>query len=668
MAKFFKKLKSLLFGAADTKKKKIVRVTILLVLTIWSALLLFLMDSYNYLRLPFLGGKDFNAFSNFNALKRGEVVVINGSLKTKESFAFLVWNPNDITPYADFDTNFITDFLYNKCGMKCFNVSFSSWAIMISVFVVLWSITIYSLFEGKVKAKLGIASPETAQEKLKSKKYFLFKILGIILVWVLCFALILTISSKSDNFDINGKIFLNLVQTMLMSVGLLLSLPLILIIFALILGLIIALLTFIAEMITKKVLANKDVQQILDTAKANSNNPLKVSETGDGANGGSGAGLGALGEESYDLSLAKIFPSLKRIDEKYEDEQNIPQLEDVDITLPELALRFRAYMCERNLYFDERTIRNFIGALAVSRLMILEGLSGTGKSTLPRLFSDFVGNKVFYAPVQATWRDRTDLVGYYSEFTNEYKETDFLKRLYEASFREKEINMMVLDEMNISRIEYYFADFLSILEYPSQDWLIKVMQIKDGQAQPKNFVDGNVRIPLNTWFIGTANTDDSTFTITDKVYDRAIVLDFLRINDPFENNYNSEEVHISSEQLLKLFDQAKANESYRLNKEDKEKFRKLCDFVLETFNVTFGNRIMNQIENFVPVYVALGGTKNEALDFIFSRKVIRKLQGKYDEYVKDGLTKMVRFINSLYGKDQLPYTEEAIVELRKKLI
>lgn len=300
--------------------------------------------------------------------------------------------------------------------------------------------------------------------------------------------------------------------------------------------------------------------------------------------------------------------------------------------------------------------------------MILEGLSGTGKSTLPRLFSDFVGNKVFYAPVQATWRDRTDLVGYYSEFTNEYKETDFLKRLYEASFRDKEINMMVLDEMNISRIEYYFADFLSILEYPSQDWLIKVMQIKDGQPQPANFVDGNVRIPLNTWFIGTANTDDSTFTITDKVYDRAIVLDFLKINEPFEMNYNSEETHISSEQLLKMFDEAKANENNRLSKEDKEKFKKLCDFVLDTFNVTFGNRIMNQIENFVPVYVALGGTKNEALDFIFSRKVMRKLQGKYDEYVKDGLTKMTRFINSLYGKDQLPYTEEAITELRKKLI
>ena len=77
---------------------------------------------------------------------------------------------------------------------------------------------------------------------------------------------------------------------------------------------------------------------------------------------------------------------------------------------------------------------------------------------------------------------------------------------------------------------------------------------------------------------------------------------------------------------------------------------------------------MNQIENFVPVYVALGGTKTEALDFIFSRKVMRKLQGKYDEYVKDGLTKMVRYINTLYGKDALPYTEESIVELRKKLI
>ncbi|HBJ97697.1 MAG TPA: hypothetical protein DDY82_01320, partial [Clostridiales bacterium] len=194
MAKFFKKLKSLLFGAADTKKKKIVRVTILLVLTIWSALLLFLMDSYNYLRLPFLGGKDFNAFSNYNALARGEAVIINGTLRTRETFPILVWNPNDISPYADFNTNFITDFLYNECGMKCFNVTFSTWTIMISFYIALWLVTLYTLIEGKVKAKLGIAHPETAQEKLKHKKYILFKFLCVVLVWLLCFALILTTS------------------------------------------------------------------------------------------------------------------------------------------------------------------------------------------------------------------------------------------------------------------------------------------------------------------------------------------------------------------------------------------------------------------------------------------------------------------------------------------
>lgn len=665
MAKFFKKLKNLLFGAADTKQKKITRVVILLVVTIWSALILYLMDSYNYYRPEFFGGKDFGAWDRYNKYKQigaGAYFVEYGKWVSG------TWNPNDISEYADFNKNFLTSFLYNELEMKPLNVTFSTWTIMLSIYFVLWTLTIYSLFENKVKVKFGIDNPVTEEEKLKAKKYLLFKILASVGICLLSFAIILTVSSKSKNFTLNGKILLNLLKTMLASIVATLSLPVIILAFIVIVLLIIALLTFIAEVITKKVLANKDVQQILDAAKANSENPLKVSETGEGGSGHGGGGIGAGAEAEYDLSLAKVFPSLKRIDEKYADGQNVPVFEDVDVTLPELVLRFRAYMCQRKLYFDERTLRNFIGALSVSRLMILEGLSGTGKSTLPRLFSDFVGNKVFYAPVQATWRDRTDLVGYYSEFTNEYKETDFLKRLYEASFRDKEINMMVLDEMNISRIEYYFADFLSILEYPSQDWLIKVMQIKDGQPQPANFVDGNVRIPLNTWFIGTANTDDSTFTITDKVYDRAIVLDFLKINEPFEMNYNSEETHISSEQLLKMFDEAKANENNRLSKEDKEKFKKLCDFVLDTFNVTFGNRIMNQIENFVPVYVALGGTKNEALDFIFSRKVMRKLQGKYDEYVKDGLTKMTRFINSLYGKDQLPYTEEAITELRKKLI
>lgn len=394
---------------------------------------------------------------------------------------------------------------------------------------------------------------------------------------------------------------------------------------------------------------------------------------GKGGAGGDGAGSGTgnlgLGANASELPEVKdLFPSLYKIDVAHAEEvyEPYPRL---DVTLEELAPRFQAYLAKQKLYFDMRTLRNFLAGMVASRLLILEGLSGTGKSTLPRLFSEFVGSKAFFCPVQATWRDRTDVVGYYSDFTHQFKETDFLRRMYEASYEPDRLNMMVLDEMNISRIEYYFADFLSILEYPPQDWLIKLMQIREGQEQPVKMEDGNARIPLNTWFIGTANTDDSTFTITDKVYDRAIVLEFNQINEPIDPDYESAPLHgLSVPQLIEMFEDAKKNPAYRLTGADRDSFLRLCQFVQETLDVRFGNRIMNQIDNFVPVFVALGGTKAEALDFMFSRKVMRKLQGKYDEYIKDGLNELTKFLNTQYGKGVFSMTEVAVETLQKKLI
>jgi len=632
MAKFFDKIKKDLFDRS-TLKQRIIRIVVLSVLSIWTMLVLFLMDTTNILRPEWLGGADFGA-----SVARPPLYLGGPSY------------------YPDFSGNFVADFLYNFLKVNPHNVSLFDWAFLLVLLFAVWSLTLYDCFDAKVRNKLDIDNTNRPDYK---KRLIIYKSVVYGTVALICILMIVAviIIGATRNADIKMS-FTGFLLSLLYSAALMIVIPALLFLFFACYALIYYTYKFFVWLFN------------LMFKKKETKQETKEDEAQEEAAGKGGAGSGDLnvGKEEYDTSLGKVFPSLKRIDQKYADPANVPTFETTGVTLKELVTRFRSYLCQRKLYFDERTLRNFIGGLSVSRLVILEGLSGTGKSTLPRLFSDFVGNKVFYSPVQATWRDRTDLVGYYSEFTKEYKETDFLKRLYEASFKQDEINMMVLDEMNISRIEYYFADFLSILEYPTEDWLISVMQMKDGQEQPVKFEDGNVRIPANTWFIGTANTDDSTFTISDKVYDRAIVLDFLRINDPFEMNYNSEEIHMSSTELLELFKEARENQENRLNDEERKKFRQLCDFVLETFNITFGNRIMNQIENFVPVYVALGGNKVEALDFIFSRKVMRKLQGKYDEYVKDGLTKMVRFINGLYGKDALPYTEESIVELRKKLI
>lgn len=332
-----------------------------------------------------------------------------------------------------------------------------------------------------------------------------------------------------------------------------------------------------------------------------------------------------------------------------------------------LAYEFQSYLCHNKYYFKINTLRCFIAGMAAARLLLLQGLSGTGKSTLPRVFLEYVGGDAYFFPVQATWRDRSDITGYYSDFTGQFKETELLKHLYEASYIPQTMNLMVLDEMNISRVEYYFADFLSIFEYPAEDWVVPLMQVKPGTKLPKYIENGMVRIPVNTWFVGTVNIDDSTFTITDKVYDRAIAIDFNELILPFESSYRFDAHPLTIDELMNMFEECKKKPENNLTPAERKKFLDLTMFISETFDIQFGNRIMNQIDNFLPVFVGLGGTKNEALDFMVARKVLRKLEGKFESYIKDGLNKLNRYLNSSYGKHVFPESEAMIEKYRRKL-
>lgn len=380
--------------------------------------------------------------------------------------------------------------------------------------------------------------------------------------------------------------------------------------------------------------------------------------------GGISNGGGTLIEGDVLKDKEKIFPGLCAIDSQYEF--GVAPVESEDITLEEICTRFHKYLASQKLYFDLRTIREFISSFSTTRLVILEGLSGTGKSSLPRYLANFLSSDAFFTPVQATWRDRTSLLGYYNDFSKAFNETDFLKRLYKASYTESEVNIMVLDELNLSRIEYYFADFLSILEYPSSEWKINLMQLPYSFEAPRHIIDGKVMIPVNTFFVGTANKDDSTYTITDKVYDRAITIDFEDRNEPFEVNEEVLPIKISYDTLNNLFVTAQNNPKFNMTKEDFEKFKKLSDFTYDTFDLTFGNRILNQISLFVPAFIACGGTKEEALDFLFTRKILYKLEGRFEEYVKQGLLELKDMINDLY-KDSFNKSIQEIDRMLKRL-
>ncbi|MCR5185140.1 MAG: hypothetical protein K6C32_03570 [Bacilli bacterium] len=390
-----------------------------------------------------------------------------------------------------------------------------------------------------------------------------------------------------------------------------------------------------------------------------------------GANlGGAGAGGGNSlvdgGARELD-DREKVFPGLSKIDVTY-DGYSVESIPSDEINLSQLVERFRNYLAkEEKLYYDIDTLRIFIAGLNATRLSILEGLSGTGKSSLPRYFAKFVNAEVTFLPVQVTWRDKTSILGYFNDFSKTYNETDFLLRLYEASYNPDRIHVFVLDEMNISRVEYYFADFLSVLEYPSDQWKIRIMQLPFGFVPPAKLEDGNVTIPENSYFVGTANKDDSTFSIADKVYDRSTVIAFDNKNEPFETEGIATPITLSYSKLKALFEDALKNEDNLLTSQDWDKLFKITNYIYDQFEVAFGNRVMNQIEKIVPVFVASGGKKEDALDFILARKILIKLEGRFEEYVKPALRTLLELLDSVYGAKEFNLSRKQINSLIRKL-
>lgn len=296
----------------------------------------------------------------------------------------------------------------------------------------------------------------------------------------------------------------------------------------------------------------------------------------------------------------------------------------------------------KELYYSEQDIRAFLGGLAMSRLHILQGISGTGKTSLPVAFADAVGfsqeSNYELIEVQAGWRDKQDLIGYFNAFEGRFVENEFLKAIYKAQtpFYRDQIYIVLLDEMNLSRPEQYFADFLSKLE---QAELGKTPALKL-QSDPKKpfptlFQKEDLLLPPNIWFIGTANQDETTLEFADKTYDRAHVMELHQQAKRFDIGRVETRQPVSYSALTKAFNQAKdthivkANESWEFINESE-----LRD-LLKRFRLGWGNRLKRQIDSFVPVVVAAGGTVGEATDHIFATKVLRKLRDRHDTPIDD---------------------------------
>ena len=328
--------------------------------------------------------------------------------------------------------------------------------------------------------------------------------------------------------------------------------------------------------------------------------------------------------------------------------------------LEEFCEQFRLYAANRlGLYYDIEDIRRFIAGMSVSHIIILQGMSGTGKTSLAHAFGSFIDNSSTVIPVQPMWKERTDLIGYYNEFTKRFNETLLLEKMYEANYS-KDMYVTVLDEMNIARVEYYFAEFLSLLELPNPDERFLDVVSDKWDNDPTQLKDGRIKLPNNMWFIGTANNDDSTFAISDKVYDRAMILNLDNKAERFMAPPTNQ-MKVSAEQFEKMV--AVALKEYEVSRRNRKRLEALDAYLIENFHITFGNRIMKQILQYIPVYISCGGDELIALDDILSKKVIRKLETQNPIYLRNAAEGLLSFIDELFGAENMTLCKEHIARI-----
>ena len=371
----------------------------------------------------------------------------------------------------------------------------------------------------------------------------------------------------------------------------------------------------------------KTLQKLIETTKAHLDNLNAQLQT-------AGIGQTDISKALEDLAqpaLKFVFNHAAQVDES--------------TALRRLAEHLRA----KGLHFPERVQLAFhtsLKAAHINPLVVLAGVSGTGKSALPMAYAEATGMNFVSLAVQPGWSGPQDLLGFYNYLERKYKATELARALAQMSrfsakdlpglqiqSRKEQMLLLLLDEMNLARIEYYFSDFLSRLEQRRGRKLEddqrrrEVSLMVDAGSLPAKEMPRFIFPDFNVLFVGTMNEDESTQSLSDKVIDRANVLRFGAPKDlraapaPIVAPTADFLPRVTWEQWVKPFDG---------NGFDKERsILTQLNQMLESVNRPFGHRVYRAILDYLANYpgVATESARRNALADQIEQKIIPKLRG-----------------------------------------
>lgn len=321
-----------------------------------------------------------------------------------------------------------------------------------------------------------------------------------------------------------------------------------------------------------------------------------------------------------------------------------------------------AAMAEEGIVVTSGELANFYLALLSSPLTILAGISGTGKSKIPRVFSKLIGAEFSLIPVKPQWSDNSDLFGYSPTLKpEEYVEGSFTKVLVSASTHLDKLSIVLLDEMNLAAVEHYFSDFLSIIETRSKDrgavitdplpLDLPMMRKTDPYSHLRT-----LRLPFNVRVIGTANMDETTRLFSPKVLDRAFSIEFdepdLTLFAAAANKqYDKSRFGALLTNLLDSSNPISVDEVYAVSEGLFEGIGALLEEVrniLRPSGISFGYRPRNDICLYMHHWqkheLATVLSPTAAMDLCFFQKVLPKLTGT-GEALHEALEILLTWLN-----------------------
>ncbi|PEL97505.1 MrcB family domain-containing protein [Bacillus wiedmannii] len=292
-----------------------------------------------------------------------------------------------------------------------------------------------------------------------------------------------------------------------------------------------------------------------------------------------------------------------------------------------------SYIQSKGFYYEKKDLINFFLSLKTKPFVILSGISGTGKTKIVQWFAESLGateenGQFTLIPVRPDWSDSSDLLGYVN-LQGEFQERPLIKVLEAADANPNRPYFVVLDEMNLARVEYYFSDFLSVIE--SRKW--KDRKIVTSPVLPESITNKHITIPSNVYIIGTVNMDETTHPLSKKVLDRANTIEFNTVNLDYFNflmDIEEKEAEVVSNRSLET-EYLHLKECF---KENEDLVRNISTTLieinktLESVGAQVGYRIRDEI-CFYMAYNEQGKllSFDEALDYQIYQKILPRLAG-----------------------------------------